>query len=71
MSVFDRFKKPEPTPEVPSIEESVAQISDGLDVVRSAVVGYRAKLEADGFSPTMAETMAANLFAAWIGKVFS
>lgn len=58
------------TTEKPSAEESMASVMDGLEVVRASVVGYRTKLEADGFSPTMAETMAANLHAILVAKIF-
>jgi hypothetical protein len=42
-----------------------------LHVVREAVQGYKTQLEADGWSPTMAEMMAAQLHSALIAKMFA
>lgn len=49
----------EPEPDPPSMAESMAAVMDSLAHIREAVAGYRNQLEADGFSPTMAEAMAA------------
>lgn len=67
-----KWRKEQTEPEVPtmSLDEAAAAVADGLDTVRAAVVGYRAKLEADGFSPTMAEQMAAQLHALWVARMF-
>lgn len=53
-----------------SIEESVADIVDAMETIRAAAVGYRVKLEADGFSPAMAEAMAAGFHGQLMMKAF-
>jgi len=66
-----KFKKEEETPvPTPTLDESLADISEALDPIRAAAVGYRAKLEADGYSPTMAEQMSAQLHALLMAKAF-
>lgn len=66
------FKKPTPATvdAEKSLEESVADVVDAMETIRAAAVGYRAKLEADGFSPTMAEAMAAGFHAQMMAKAF-
>ena len=79
MKTLDRIKAKihaATAPETPTVDpekftEQIAQITDMLDVVRSACHGYRTKLEADGVSPSMAEAMVANLHTAWIGRLFA
>lgn len=44
---------------VATVARAIADLHEILSVVREAAIGYRAQLEADGISPTMAEQMAA------------
>lgn len=63
-------KKRVTAPSEKSLEESVADVVDAMETIRAAAVGYRTKLEADGFSPTMAEAMAVSLHAHMMAKAF-
>lgn len=42
--------------------KAIAQITDMFAPIEEAARGYRAKLEANGWSPTVAESMAAQYF---------
>ena len=58
------------TIEPPTVTESMAYIMDQMAAVRAACTGYRATLEADGYSPTMAEYLAGNLHVHLVRCIF-
>lgn len=64
--MFDKKNPAEQT-----VAESMAAIMDDLAAIREAVAGYRTNLEADGWSPTMAEALAARLHVSLIDKIFA
>lgn len=53
-----------------NLTESMTQMMESLSIIVDAVVGHRAKLEAAGFSPTIAEQMAANLHMQIVVRIF-
>lgn len=47
-------------PEPKSLNETMLEAAEGFDNLASLAASYRVKLEAAGFSPAMAETVAGN-----------
>ena len=50
--------------------DALIGLVDSLEPMTLACTGYRAKLEAAGYSPTMAEMIAAEVHLALIRKMF-
>lgn len=54
----------------PSLAETMAEVLDGLGPIAEAGAGYRAQLEEVGFSPTVAEQVAADFICLLHRAVF-
>lgn len=54
----DPLDAPPPGVDVSPLRNALLMINEMLTPVREAAKGYRAQLEADGWSPTVAEQMA-------------
>lgn len=57
--------------EAPTLTDAFAQVADQLEAFNALVAGERKKLEGLGFSPTVAEQMAAHLYTALVTRAFS
>lgn len=58
------------TAKYPSIAVSLANMADTLQTLIEASAGYREKLEAAGYSPTVAEQLAAQYHSALMSITF-
>lgn len=58
-----------PDPEM-AMTTAMSGLMPVLHVIRESVKGYRTQLEADGWSPTMAEMMAGQLHSVLVAKMF-
>lgn len=59
------------TSDVDKMRLSMMTMIEGLGAMTEAIVGFRAQLEAAGYSPTMAEMLAGELHRQMIISVFA
>lgn len=54
-----------------NVTEAIAEVMDNMEAVQAAVVGYRDKLKAAGFTEPAAERMAETLYTKMTNALFA